>query len=112
MTREDLKNSPVHLIYVTLENKTEALEIARTLVSERWVACANIMDSVTSIYEWQGEVQEGRECVLVAKTTEQNLEGARERIVQLHSYECPCVVTILLSSGAPPFMKWVNEQTR
>ena len=35
------------LLYVTADNKEEALEIGRTLVQEKLVACANILDNMT-----------------------------------------------------------------
>jgi periplasmic divalent cation tolerance protein len=39
-----------------------------------------------------------------------------ERIVEVmrewHSYDCPCVVAIPISSGNPEFLNWISEETR
>jgi hypothetical protein len=44
-------------------------------VAERLAACANILPGMTSLYWWEGDIQEASEAVLVAKTR-QGLAGA------------------------------------
>jgi periplasmic divalent cation tolerance protein len=46
------------LLYVTCAEGVEAKAIARTLVGERLVACANIQGPVTAVFRWDGEVAE------------------------------------------------------
>ncbi len=43
------------LLYVTFPDKQEALQMARVLLEKRFIACANILDSVTSVYPWEGQ---------------------------------------------------------
>ena len=56
------------LIYVTTGSRDEALAIARQLVENRLVACANVLAGTTSVYHWQGEVCEEGEVSLILKT--------------------------------------------
>ena len=51
------------LLYVTAGSMDEARQIGRALVEERLVACVNLIDGMTSIYRWQGAVEEGSEVV-------------------------------------------------
>ena len=51
----------IWMLYSTFPNRAEALSAARTLVESRLAACANLVDGVTSIYEWQGAVQQEQE---------------------------------------------------
>ena len=46
------------LLYITCANKDEAKSIARVLVEERLIACANILGKIISIYSWEGAVAE------------------------------------------------------
>ncbi len=76
------------LLYITASNEEEAARIGRTLVEERLCACANVIAPVRSFYRWQGELQDDREAVVIAKTTEDKVHGghrARLRVAQLRT---------------------------
>ena len=99
------------LVYITAENSAEALRIGRVLVEEKLAACANVLDGMTSVYRWQGEICEDTESVLIAKTTEALAGALTERVQVLHNSDCPCVVTLPISSGNTAFLDWIVEQT-
>jgi len=100
------------VVYVTTSNEEEAAAIARALVEERLAACANIICGVRSVYRWEGEVQDDRECLMVIKTTADNLPALKERVVGMHSYDCPEVVALSISGGHKPYLDWLDESTK
>ena len=100
------------LLYMTAGDREEALALARMLVGERLVACANVLSEATSVYRWQGAVQEEGEVVLVAKTVEDRVEAAARRVREAHSYDSPCVVALPISGGDADFLAWVQEEVR
>ena len=51
-------------IYVPCSSKEEAKKIAKNLLQERLIACANIFDNVISLYHWEGKVEEDGELSL------------------------------------------------
>ena len=65
----------------------EAQRIARALVSERLAACANIIPEVSSIYWWEGQVQDEQEAMLIIKTTPTQVDALEARLVELHPYD-------------------------
>ena len=73
------------LIYVTASSMDEARKIGRALVEERLVACVNLIDRMTSIYWWQGAVEEGSEVVVIAKTTAGRVGTIIDRVKALPS---------------------------
>ena len=99
-------------VYVTAANKAEALAIGRALVEERLAACANVLDNMTSLYHWEGKLQEDSEAVLIAKTREDLVEQLIERVKALHSYSCPCVVSWPIPAGHQAYLDWICEETR
>tara|TARA_A100000164_G_C21615049_1_gene633967 strand:- start:90 stop:407 length:318 start_codon:yes stop_codon:yes gene_type:complete len=101
----------VCLVYITASDKAEALSIGRDLVERRLAACANVHGSVTSIYSWQDDIQQDQETVLIAKTTLDLVEKVTERVVEMHSYECPCVVSVPITGGHSPFLEWIDAET-
>jgi periplasmic divalent cation tolerance protein len=99
------------VIYITAANRDEALAIGRTLVSERLVACANVLDGMTSVYRWEGELNEDREAVLIAKTRQELADRVVARVRELHSYDCPCVVSWPITKGNPEYLAWIGQET-
>lgn len=100
------------MIYVTTSGPQEARSIAKTLVSERLVACANIIDGATSVYRWDGEVKEDTETLLIAKTLIARRDEAMDRLRELHSYETPCVVAYDIAAGLPDYLDWIASECR
>ncbi|MBX9635238.1 MAG: divalent-cation tolerance protein CutA [Magnetospirillum sp.] len=101
----------IRLIYITSPSRDEALKLARMLVEERLAACANVLGPITSVYWWDGKVNEDDEVALVAKTRATLVEALVARVKQVHSYDCPCVVSLPVDSGNPAFLAWVAAET-
>lgn len=97
--------------YIVAASRAEAESIARALVSEGLAACVNILGDVHSIYRWKGAVEEARECALIAKTTPEQFEALRARVVTLHSYDCPCIVAWPIVDGHAPYLEWIAQTT-
>lgn len=99
------------LLYVTTSSRDEAMAIGRAVVEERLAACANVLPGMTSIYRWQGAIEQSDETVLLLKTRSELANEATRRVVALHSYECPCVVALPIEAGNPSYLQWISEQT-
>ena len=99
-------------VYVTVGSTPEAKAMARTLVQERLLACANIIPAIHSIYWWQGNMEESDEAVLVGKTTQARYPALEARVRQLHSYETPCIAALPITAGFAPFLQWVAQETQ
>jgi periplasmic divalent cation tolerance protein len=61
-----------------------AATLARQIVEERLVACANIVPAVRSIYRWQGAIEDDAEALILMKTTADMVGRLTERLVELH----------------------------
>lgn len=99
------------LLYVTVGTLDEAKSIARKLVEERIVACANLLPGMTSIFYWEGKAQEEPEITLLLKTRTDLVATVTERVRALHSYSCPCVVALPITGGNPAFLEWIGDET-
>ncbi|HYW35560.1 MAG TPA: divalent-cation tolerance protein CutA [Balneolaceae bacterium] len=104
----------LRFVYITTKDKKEARKIGKTLVEERLTACVNIIDNMESIYRWNGEVQEANECILIAKTPYHNVNELTERVKEMHSYDCPCIISLQLSEqeGNEAYQQWLIRETQ
>jgi periplasmic divalent cation tolerance protein len=101
----------VSVVYSTVGTLEDARKIARALVKEKLVACVNIIPKVDSIYRWQGKIEEGSECVLLAKTTERNVEHTIQKIRELHPYEVPDIIVFPPVGGLKEYLAYVEDET-
>ena len=97
------------LLYVPCGSEEEAVAIAKALLGEGLIACANICES-RSLYMWEGELADEREFVLFMKTTVRRIDRARQLINDLHSYEVPCILAIEPTSANDAYVHWVFGQ--
>ncbi|MDD2778287.1 MAG: divalent-cation tolerance protein CutA [Methanocellales archaeon] len=97
------------VIYITTSSLGEARFIGRTLVEERLVACANIFP-ITSIYHWDG-LQENEEGALLVKTTTEKVKIIERRIKELHSYDVPCIISLVID-GSEDYLAWIKKELR
>lgn len=104
----------LRLLYVTTPDKKEARKIGRALVEGNLAACANIIDGMESIYKWKGEIQEDNECVLIIKTHYSRVKKVTRLVKEMHSYECPCVISITLAEneGNEEYLDWLEKTSK
>ncbi len=100
-----------HLVYMTAGDENEARRIGHALIEARLAACVNVIPGMRSLYRWQGEVQDDREVVIIAKTRESLVDALIAKVKELHSYDCPCVVALPIHAGNPEFLDWIVAET-
>lgn len=102
--------SEAALIYSTWPDGDTAARTASTLLAEKLIACANIFPAGRSIYAWEGEVKDEAETVMMLKTTAACAGVVRDRVIELHPYDTPCVLGIELkrTQSSPAFTHWLR----
>jgi len=102
----------INLIYMTAGSKDEARMIGKALISAGLAACVNIIENMYSMCMWDGKLQDDTETILIAKTTKERLSDLIEKVKSLHSYECPCIVSLPVSDGNPAFLNWIANEVK
>ena len=90
----------------------EARPLARALVEERLAACVNLLPGVTSVYRWEGALQEDEETTLLIKTTTEKYGALATRIQELHSYDVPEILSLDSAEVAESYARWVYDELR
>ncbi len=101
------------LLYTTWPDDQEAVTVARGLLDQRLIACANILPAHQALYRWEGAVRSDREHVVLFKTTTALLTTVRQKITFLHPYDEPCILALSVEelASAPGFLKWLENET-
>ena len=102
----------INFVYMTAGDREEAAKIAGELVTSGLVACVNILDNMNSIYMWEGKIQNDTEVVMIAKTSEDRVPQVIEKVKSMHSYDCPCIVSLPVLNGNRAFLDWIAGEVK
>jgi periplasmic divalent cation tolerance protein len=98
-------------IHWTSGSLDEARRISRFLVQERYVACAQIVPWIESVYMWNNKLETSQESKIVLKTRLENYHKIREIIEQNCKYEVPEITWFKIEGGNQAYMDWLQEST-
>lgn len=101
----------IRIVVTTFASEEEAVGVIHTLVKERLAACGTILPGARSIYTWQGKVEDGREAVVLLKTSSTRISKLQQRLAALHPYETPEIVTLTPEAVSTAYGAWVEENT-
>jgi periplasmic divalent cation tolerance protein len=96
------------IVLTTVPEDLDAAALARTLVEERLAACVNILPPMTSVYRWEGRVEEAAEQQLVIKTTSGAVSALQERLADLHPYDVPELLVLPVTGGSDSYLSWLR----
>lgn len=104
----------LRFVYVTTKDREEAVQIGTKIVEEKLAACANIINGMESIYRWKGNIETDNECILILKTSYNNVGKLSKRVKELHSYEVPCIISLNIAEqeGNEDYLNWIRDSVR
>ena len=102
----------VLLVFTNLPDRAAALALANTLIEQKLAACVNVLGECTSVYRWQGAVENAAEIPLLIKTTASRYAALEAAIRDKHPYELPEIIAVPLARGLPGYLQWVSTEVR
>ena len=97
------------IVLVTAPDLKTARHLAHVSLAARLIACANLIPGVESHYRWQGEIQRGREVLLILKTIHTRIKALRQLILAHHPYTTPEFVELPITAGATDYLNWLSQ---
>ena len=102
-------NDKAQVVLCTTPDADTAGHIAEVLVMEKLAACVNIVPGITSVYRWQGAVENANEVLLLIKTDTGAWPRLEARIRSLHPYELPEIIAVPIEKGQQDYLNWMHE---
>lgn len=100
------------LVYVTVPTQEVGEAIANMLVEKKLAACVNIIPGISSLYHWQGAIEQDDELLLIAKTKYTHFDRLATAVKQAHPYDVPEVIATPIIAGSNEYLAWIDTETR
>ncbi|MGE0885397.1 MAG: divalent-cation tolerance protein CutA [Blastocatellales bacterium] len=100
------------LVITTTENQADGERLAKLLVERELAACVQMMPQITSVYRWQGNVEQSVETLLFIKTTQTIYQQLEDAIKQNHSYQTPEIIALPIESGSTDYLNWLMSSVK
>ena len=101
----------IAIVYAVFADVEEAMRIGRIVVEERLAACINVLAPCTSIYWWEGKVEQSDEAPAILKTTIDRADELIARLAELHSYEVPAITAWSADRMPALLAAWIEENS-
>ncbi len=98
------------IVLATVPSKEVGVHLAHELVDRRMAACVNILPA-TSVYRWEGKVQEDEEHLLVIKTRRTYIDDIRDLFDEEHPYDLPELISMEVEDGSADYLNWWRDET-
>ncbi|UCF41365.1 MAG: divalent-cation tolerance protein CutA [Gemmatimonadota bacterium] len=106
-----MTEAPAIVVLTTLPTAAEAKAFVRRLVEQRVVACGTVLGDVTSIYRWQGAIEEAGETQVILKTRQDRWDALQAAVQASHPYDVPELLAVPVASGLGAYLEWVATET-
>ncbi|MEU6279894.1 divalent-cation tolerance protein CutA [Streptomyces sp. NPDC047028] len=91
--------------------REHAVELARSVVSERLAAGAQIVGPVISAFWHDGEFGTGEEWRLLLKTSAARYPDLEAHILRHHPWQNPELAAVPIVSGSQGCLEWISAHT-
>jgi len=98
----------IKCLYTTFNSKDEAKKVSKTVLQEGLCKCVQILAKSDALYIWENKIQEDEEFIVIMKTLETKYDALTQRVGELHSYDCPCVLGINVDSVNEEYLGWMS----
>ena len=108
-----MNSSSKHLLVLsTCPGSITAKKLANELVGDQLAACVQVISGVNSFFRWVGKVDTKEEFLLLIKTTAERYPEVESRIISVHPYELPEIVTVPINGGLAGYLSWISDCTQ
>jgi periplasmic divalent cation tolerance protein len=98
------------IVFVTTISPEEARKIAGLLLSQKKIACVNILNSAQSMFWWKGRIETTEESLMIIKSKKSQLADIVSITKSVHSYEVPEIIAVPVIGGSPEYFNWLDKE--
>jgi len=101
------------LVLVTCADKNQAEQLGEILLKDKLAACVQIIDTTNSMFLWppgKNRIDYADEAILLIKTLDLKWSALEKKILKVHTYENPEIISITLSHVTRTYQQWLENE--
>jgi periplasmic divalent cation tolerance protein len=96
------------VVLCTAPDEATAQELAAQVLAEKLAACVTILPSASSMYYWEGKLEQEYEVQLILKTNSQHQPALLACLKNHHPYQTPELLVLPVTDGDKEYLSWLN----
>ncbi len=100
------------VVLCTAPDEASAQELAAYALAEKLAACATLIPGATSMYYWEGKLEQEYEVQIIFKTDGAHQEALIAGLKAHHSYQTPELLVLPVTYGDSEYLSWLYASLR
>lgn len=100
------------VVLCTAPDEASAQELASLALNEKLAACATLLPGATSLYYWEGRLEQEYEVQMLLKTDRAHQDALLDCLKQHHPYQTPELLVLPVRAGDKDYLSWLNASLR
>ncbi|MBI3311887.1 MAG: divalent cation tolerance protein CutA [Serratia liquefaciens] len=96
------------VILCTAPDEATAQDLAARVLGEKLAACATLLPGATSLYYWEGKLEQGYEVQMLFKSDRHHQDALLSYLKQHHPYQTPELLVLPVMAGDKDYLLWIN----
>lgn len=104
MLDEKSSNTTSVVVLCTAPDEATAQDLAAKVLAEKLAACATLIPGATSLYYWEGKLEQEYEVQMILKTTVSHQQALLECLKSHHPYQTPELLVLPVTHGDTDYL--------
>ncbi|WP_346826779.1 divalent cation tolerance protein CutA [Serratia inhibens] len=100
------------VILCTAPDEATAQDLAARVLGEKLAACATLLPGVTSLYYWEGKLEQEYEVQMLFKSDRRHQDALLDTLKQHHPYQTPELLVLPVMAGDKDYLLWINASLK
>jgi periplasmic divalent cation tolerance protein len=109
---EERRMSQYIQVFITIDSEDNAKKLQQALVEQRAAACVQVLGPISSVYWWEGKIEDTKEWICLAKTEAQQYSRLESLVRENHPYGVPEILAMPVLTGNREYLDWLKAETR
>lgn len=100
------------VVLCTAPDEACAQQLASLALSEKLAACVTLLPGASSMYYWEGKLEQEYEVQMILKSERSHQEALLNFLKQHHPYQPPELLVLPVHAGDKDYLSWLNASLR
>ncbi|SUW65671.1 C-type cytochrome biogenesis protein CycY [Buttiauxella agrestis] len=100
------------VILCTAPDEATAQELAALVLAEKLAACVTLLPGATSLYYWEGKMEQEYEVQMLLKSDIEHQEALLACLKSHHPYQTPELLVLPVTHGDSDYLSWLYASLR